>query len=159
MTQDAPILAVRDLRLSVRTDEGTAQILDFVDFSLSRGEVLGIVGESGCGKSTLVRAILGLPPKNAVIESGEIIFRGENLLALPPRQVATRIRGRAIGFIPQDPFLSFNPVFTIGRQMLEILRWSGLPDDPKDVKWTRETRASILKAGARSSARIFGTLC
>ena len=141
MTQDAPILAVRDLRLSVRTDAGTARILDFVDFNLSRGEVLGIVGESGCGKSTLVRVILGLPPKNAVIESGEIIFRGENLLALPPRQVATRIRGRAIGFIPQDPFLSFNPVFTIGKQMLEILRWSGLPDDPKDAKWTRETRA------------------
>ena len=96
MTQDAPILAVRDLRLSVRTDEGTAQILDFVDFSLSRGEVLGIVGESGCGKSTLVRAILGLPPKNAVIESGEIIFRGENLLALLPRQVLPRL-------LPENP--------------------------------------------------------
>ena len=151
MTSDGPILTVRDLSLSVATDEGRAQILDFVDFSLKRGEVLGIVGESGCGKSTLVRAILGLPPKNASIDTGEIVFRGENLLAMPPREVAAKIRGRAIGFIPQDPFQSFNPVFTVGKQMLEILRWSGVPGDPDDARWTAETRA-------RHRARLIDTL-
>ena len=139
MTSD-DILTVRDLSLSVRTDDGVAQILDFVDFSLARGEVLGIVGESGCGKSTLVRAILGLPPKDATIDTGQILFRGEDLLAMPAREVARKIRGRAIGFVPQDPFLAFNPVFTIGKQMLEILRWSGIPGDPSDVKWNAETR-------------------
>ncbi len=140
MTAAEPILEVRDLSLSVRTDAGVAHILDHVDFSLMKGEVLGIVGESGCGKSTLIRTVLGLPPRNARIGSGEILFRGENLLALPARQVAARIRGRAIGFIPQDPFLSFNPTFTIGKQMLEILRWSGLPDEPEGTKWDRQTR-------------------
>ena len=60
---DAPLLEVRNLRLSVRTDEGVAQILDHVELALPRGQILGVVGESGCGKSTLARAMLGIVPK------------------------------------------------------------------------------------------------
>lgn len=138
---DTPLLEVRDLSLSVKTDSGQAQILDYVDFSISKGEILGIVGESGCGKSTLMRTVLGLPPRQAIIKSGRILFRGEDLLAMSPKDVARRIRGRAIGFIPQDPFMSFNPTFRIGKQMLEILRWSGLPDEPEGTKWDAHTRA------------------
>ena len=141
MSRENSILEVRNLSLSVRTDNGVACILDHVDFAVSKGEVLGIVGESGCGKSTLVRAVLGLPPKDAIIGSGEILFRGENMLTMPQHEIAAKIRGRSIGFIPQDPFQSFNPVFTVGKQMLEILRWSGLPDDPPNVRWTKAVRA------------------
>ena len=151
MTAQDPILEVRDLSLSVKTDNGIARILDHIDFSVSRGEVLGIVGESGCGKSTLVRSILGLPPKGARIDSGEILFKSENLLTMPPREVARKIRGRAIGFIPQDPFMSFNPVFTIGKQMMEILRWSGLPEDPAGARYDRQTQG-------RHKTRLIDTL-
>ncbi|KJS20265.1 MAG: hypothetical protein VR78_01905 [Hoeflea sp. BRH_c9] len=138
---DTALLEVRDLSLSVKTDAGVARILDHIDFSIRRGEIVGLVGESGCGKSTVVRVLLGLLPKGAQIDSGRILFKGVDLLTLRPKDVARRIRGRSIGFIPQDPYQSFNPTFTVGKQMLEVLRWSGLPDEAPDTRWTRAVQA------------------
>jgi ABC-type glutathione transport system ATPase component len=69
-----PILEIRGLRLSIRTDEGIAQVLDHIDFTLERGRILGLVGESGCGKSTVIRAIIGILPAGARIEAGTIRF-------------------------------------------------------------------------------------
>jgi peptide/nickel transport system ATP-binding protein len=119
----APLLAVKNLRLSVKTDEGLARILDRVEVTLPRGKILGVVGESGCGKSTLVRAILGILPKGAAVESGEILFEGEDLLPLSERELVARVRGSRIGFIPQDPYLALNPVFKIGTQLLAAMGW------------------------------------
>ncbi|MBI1733657.1 MAG: ABC transporter ATP-binding protein [Candidatus Rokubacteria bacterium] len=118
-----PLLSVEGLRISIPTDGGLAQILDHVDLAIPRGRIVGVVGESGCGKSTLVRAVLGILPRAARIDAGRIMFAGEDLLTLPAGDMTRRIRGREIGFIPQDPFLAFNPVFTVGTQLLEILRW------------------------------------
>ncbi|MBV9858901.1 MAG: ABC transporter ATP-binding protein [Alphaproteobacteria bacterium] len=118
-----PILQVRGLKLSIRTDEGLAAVLDHVDFALAGGHILGIVGESGCGKSTLVRAIVGILPARAMIEAGHIHFLGEDLLGLSEAELNGRVRGRAIGFVPQDPYLALNPVFKVGAQLLEIMRW------------------------------------
>jgi peptide/nickel transport system ATP-binding protein len=123
-----PILEVRGVRLSISGDEGVAKILDHIDFTLERGRILGIVGESGCGKSTIIRAIIGILPAGARIEAGTIRFDGEDLLALDERVLNNRIRGSRIGFIPQDPYLALNPVFKVGTQLLEILRWHA-PDD------------------------------
>jgi oligopeptide/dipeptide ABC transporter ATP-binding protein len=117
------ILEVRELRLAIKTDEGLAKILDHIDFALESGRILGIVGESGCGKSTVARAILGILPTGARIEAGTIRFDGEDLLALGEHVLNTRIRGSLIGFIPQDPYLALNPVFKVGTQLLEIMRW------------------------------------
>jgi peptide/nickel transport system ATP-binding protein len=117
------LLTVEDLRLSIRTDEGVAQILDHVELRLRRGKILGVVGESGCGKSTLVKAILGILPRATTIESGRILFEGEDLLRVSERELARRIRGSRIGFIPQDPYLALNPVFRIGTQLLAVMRW------------------------------------
>jgi oligopeptide/dipeptide ABC transporter ATP-binding protein len=121
MSQKA-LLEVRGLCLAVRTDEGVAEILDHAELSLSRGRILGVVGESGCGKSTLARAILGVLPKAATVD-GEIAFEGENLLTLSDAEMTRRVRGSRIGFIPQDPYLALNPVFKVGAQLLPILRW------------------------------------
>jgi oligopeptide/dipeptide ABC transporter ATP-binding protein len=118
-----PIVEVSGLRVTIKTDEGDAKILDHIDFSLQRGRILGIVGESGCGKSTIIRAILGVLPGLARIEAGAIRFDGEDLLDFSERELNTRIRGSRIGFIPQDPYLALNPVFKIGTQLLEIMRW------------------------------------
>jgi oligopeptide/dipeptide ABC transporter ATP-binding protein len=114
---------VRQLSLSIRTDEGIARVLDHIDFALAPGHILGVVGESGCGKSTVIRAVLGILPQGAKVQSGEIRFDGRNLLALGEAELTRRIRGSRIGFVPQDPYLALNPVFKIGAQLLEIMRW------------------------------------
>jgi oligopeptide/dipeptide ABC transporter ATP-binding protein len=134
----APLLEVKNLRLTVRTDEGAAQILDRVELTLPRGRILGVVGESGCGKSTLVRTILGILPKGATVESGAILFEGEDLLALSERELVRRVRGSRIGFIPQDPYLALNPVFKIGTQLLAAMRWHA----PRPV---REHKARLVE--------------
>src|SRR5260221_727473 len=103
-----PLLSVRGLSVSIRTDEGRAEILDDVGLELERGRILGVVGESGCGKSTLIRAIVGILPKAATIERGEIWFGGENLLAFSEAELNEQVRSSRIGFIPQDPLLALN---------------------------------------------------
>ena len=132
-----PILEIRGLRLAIDTDEGIARILDHIDLAVERGRILGLVGESGCGKSTIIRAILGVLPSGERIGAGTIRFDGEDLLALPERELNLRIRGRRIGFIPQDPYLALNPVFKVGTQLTEILRWHG-PDRPAGTRRERQ---------------------
>src|SRR5690349_12530768 len=119
----AELLAVRDLRVEYATDRGPAQVLDGVNLEIAAGEVVGLVGESGCGKTTLARAILGILPLSARVRGGEVRFQGGDLLREPPAVVNDRIRGRAITFIPQDPFTSFSPVFTIETQIMDLLKW------------------------------------
>jgi peptide/nickel transport system ATP-binding protein len=126
------ILEVRDLRVSIRTDEGLASVLDQADLTIPRGRIVGVVGESGCGKSTLIRAILGILPATATVDGGEIIFDGEDLLAMDQQTMSRRIRGKAIGFIPQDPFLALNPVFRVGTQLFEIMRWHASMDGEEE---------------------------
>jgi len=120
---DDLVLAVDGLKISIATDDGLARVLDHVDLRIPRGRIVGVVGESGCGKSTLVRAILGILPRAARVERGRILIGGEDLLRLSQRELTRRIRGKEISFIPQDPYLALNPVFTVGTQLLEIMRW------------------------------------
>ncbi len=117
-----PLLRIRELCVSIRTDDGIASILDGVDLSVERGRILGVVGESGCGKSTLIRTIMGILPTNARVEAGEIMFEGEDLLVFSEAELNDRIRSNRIGFIPQDPLLALNPVFKVGTQLREIMR-------------------------------------
>jgi peptide/nickel transport system ATP-binding protein len=117
------LLEVEDLRVSFGTEQGVAEVLDGVNLTIRRGEIMGLVGESGCGKTTLAHAILGILAANARHEAGTIRFRGEDLLAMPRGQFDTDVRGRRITFIPQDPFGSFNPLFPIGAQTMEVMKW------------------------------------
>ena len=138
---DDLILDVRGLRISIATDEGVAQVLEHADLRIPRGKIVGVVGESGCGKSTVIRAVLDVLPRAAKVERGEIIFNGEDLLALGRREMSRRIRGKEIGFIPQDPYLALNPVFRIGTQLLEIMRWHAPSErDGKPAPFSRAAR-------------------
>jgi peptide/nickel transport system ATP-binding protein len=120
----AELLAVRGLRVDFATDRGPAQVLDAINLDIAAGEVVGLVGESGCGKTTLARAILGILPEGAArIRGGEVRFRGTDLLTQDPAIVNERVRGRAITFIPQDPFSSFSPLFPVGTQIMDLMKW------------------------------------
>jgi len=117
------LVEVENLFVSYATGHGAARVLDGVNLAIRPGEIMGLVGESGCGKTTLANAILGILPGNAACPDGTIRFRGEDLLRLPARQVGDEIRGRDITFIPQDPYGSFNPLFPIGTQVMEVMKW------------------------------------
>ena len=117
----APLLSVRDLRVSFPTrDGGRVNVVDGVSFDLGR-ERLGIVGESGSGKSMTGRAILRLIRPPGRVEAARLAFEGEELAALSERQMR-RLRGARISMVMQDPRYSLNPVMTVGRQIAEALR-------------------------------------
>ena len=115
------ILEVKNLNLGFQSEDIFRQALYDVSFSLEKGKMLSIVGESGCGKTMSAMSILGLIPKTARITSGEIHFNGENLLTKSQKEMQ-KIRGGKIALIPQDPMTSLNPLYTVGDQLLEIIK-------------------------------------
>ena len=116
----APLLEVKDLHTQFFTDSGVVQAVNGVSFDLREGESLGIVGESGCGKSVTALSIMGLVPEPGRVTSGEIRFRGEDLLRIP-HEAVREIRGRDIAMIFQDPLSSLNPVLKNGFQIEEAM--------------------------------------
>ncbi|MEU4841213.1 ABC transporter ATP-binding protein [Nocardia testacea] len=121
----APLLAVRDLAVAY-SGKLERPTVSGVSFEVRAGSTVAIVGESGSGKSTVVNAILRLLDRRVAV-GGSAEFRGRDVLRLPEREVK-RIRGREIGFVPQDPTSSLNPVRRIDRQVFEAFRASGLPE-------------------------------
>jgi oligopeptide/dipeptide ABC transporter ATP-binding protein len=116
---EPPVLDIRNLSVSYRTDRGTLRALRNVDMQIRPGRITGIVGESGCGKSTLISAIIRLLAPNAHIDGGSLLFRGNDLLGLDPEAMRA-LRGDEISMVFQDPMTSLNPVTTIGRLMLDV---------------------------------------
>ncbi|HJU32745.1 MAG TPA: ABC transporter ATP-binding protein [Hyphomicrobiaceae bacterium] len=121
-----PALEVSGLSLTIDTDEGAAQILDHADLVLEGGSIHGVVGESGCGKSTLLKAILGVLPARSRIDHGSIRLRRRELVGLSRETMQREVRGRQVGFIPQDPFQALNPVFRVETQLMEALVTHGV---------------------------------
>jgi ABC-type microcin C transport system duplicated ATPase subunit YejF len=141
------VLEIGDLTVAIDTDEGEAQILDHAHLSLAPGSIHGVVGESGCGKSTLLKAILGVLPKRSRVAGGSVRLGGRDLARLPRETLQREVRGREIGFIPQDPFQALNPVFRVETQLMEALATHGLRGHPRaDRKAMRAHLGSLLKA-------------
>ncbi len=124
------LLEVRDLRISFGTEAGIVRVLDGVNLSIRRGAIMGLVGESGCGKTTLARSVLGILPPNARNDGGSIRFDGMDILAMNRTAFERDIKGRRITFVPQDPYGSFNPLFRIGDQIMELMKWKSPRRDP-----------------------------
>lgn len=117
-------LQVRGLTVSFRTTDGKVQAVRNIDFDLNKGETLAIVGESGSGKSVTSKAILGILANNAMVEGGDIIYDGKDLLKISEEDFH-RIRGDKIAMIFQDPMSSLNPIVKIGRQLTEAMILKG----------------------------------
>ncbi|ACB86305.1 ABC transporter ATP-binding protein [Natranaerobius thermophilus] len=117
---NSTLLELKNLKTHFNTPDGTVSAVDDVNFQISTGETVGIVGESGCGKSVTSLSIMRLLPDTAQI-SGEISFRGEDLLQKSESQMR-QIRGNEMSMIFQEPMTSLNPVYTIGNQISETLR-------------------------------------
>ena len=118
MSEAAPLLSVRDLRVAFHTRRGTLVALDGVSFDIAPGEILGVVGESGAGKSLTGTAVIGLLDPPGRIDGGEIWLEGRRIDTLPPAEMR-RVRGRQIGAIFQDPLTSLHPLLTVGAQLEE----------------------------------------
>ena len=114
------LLEVKDLRTSFRTDDGVVNAVGGVNFTIEKGETLGIVGESGCGKSVTCLSIMGLNNRKTTISSGEAMWKGKNLIGMSPKELR-EIRGDEIAMIFQDPMTSLNPVHKIGSQLTEAI--------------------------------------
>ena len=124
MTSKENKLHVNNLTISFRTTNGKVQAVRGINFDLARGETLAIVGESGSGKSVTSKAILGILAGNSIVEDGEIIYDGKDLLKIPEDEFH-KIRGDKIAMIFQDPMSSLNPIVKIGRQLTEAMLLKG----------------------------------
>jgi oligopeptide/dipeptide ABC transporter, ATP-binding protein, C-terminal domain len=120
-THKPPLLEVKNLRIEFPTRHGTLTPVHDVSFSVDAGEVLGVVGESGAGKSMTGSAIIGLLEPPGRIAGGEIRLNGERIDNLGPAALS-RVRGRKIGMVFQDPLTSLNPLFTVGQQLVQTIR-------------------------------------
>lgn len=115
------LLATENLSVAFPRGKDIAFAADGVTFALARGRTLGLVGESGSGKSITLRAILGLVPRPGAVVGGHVWWKGRDLVSASPESIR-EVRGREISLVPQDPSTSLNPVYSVGRQLQDVLR-------------------------------------
>jgi peptide/nickel transport system ATP-binding protein len=120
IVERTPILEIRDLHVSFKTESGRVQAVRGVDVTVHEGELLGIVGESGSGKSVTFLAAMGLLPKSAMV-TGSVQIRGQELVG-QKRKTMQRARGKRIAMIFQDPLSALNPTHKVGSQIVEMIR-------------------------------------
>ena len=126
------LLQVQNLVVEFAGRRGTLRALDDISFDIAPGEILGVVGESGAGKSLTGASIIGLLEPPGRIASGQILLEGQRIDNLPYEQMR-HIRGRKIGAIFQDPLTSLNPLYTVGRQLVETIQ-THLPVDAQEAR-------------------------
>jgi peptide/nickel transport system ATP-binding protein len=118
------ILQISGLKLWYKIYKGYSKVLDGVDLRVGKGQKVGIVGEAGCGKTTTVKAILSiLPERRHVMPEGQIMYKGRNVLEMSAKELG-RLRSGEISMIYQEPSAALNPVFTIGEQMMDVVKYS-----------------------------------
>lgn len=131
-TQKDTILEVRDLSVSFDVYGNVSHVLDGVSFKVKNRERVGLVGESGCGKTTTLKAILNILPKNAIVNSGEVLFEGQNVFKMRDAKL-TSMRRTGAGMIFQDPSSALNPVFNIKKQFITALKYAKPKNTPTQV--------------------------
>lgn len=118
-----PVVNLNGVSVWYRVYGGVLKVLDGVNLSVSAGQKVGIVGETGCGKTTTMKAILRILPSNALVPHGNVFFKGKDVLKMGRRELQ-ELRGQGIAMIFQDPTAAQNPVFTVGEQIGEVIRYT-----------------------------------
>ena len=159
MEVQSPLLSVDNLKTHFFSQEGTLKAVDGVNFQISRGETLGIVGESGCGKSVTAQSILRiLPPNGRIVEGKVLLNRNGTTVDLarlsPDSREVREIQGKEIAMIFQEPMTSFSPVYTIGNQISEAIR---LHQDTTKKEAMEETLAVLTRVGMPKPAEIINS--
>ncbi len=119
-----PLLEIKDLHVYFKVYEGILKVLSGVDFRVGKKEKVGLIGETGCGKTTTMKAIMRiLPTMSARIPKGKILFEGKNILEMDSRDLQ-KVRRRNISIVFQDPTAALNPVFKVGEQLADVIKYS-----------------------------------
>ena len=142
---NAKELEIRNLVVSFRTNKGIVHAVRGINLTLEKGETLAIVGESGSGKSVSAKAILGIEAPNAIIEDGEVLYHGQNLLTFSEEEF-NRIRGNKITMVFQDPMSSLDPIVKIGTQMTEASILNGKTNQKLAKKELNDNLKNLSKA-------------
>ena len=137
------IISVKNLIISFRTNNGTVKAVRDVSFDIEKGETLAIVGESGSGKSVTMRAVMGILAGNSIVEGGEILFDGMDLLKIPEEDFH-HLRGNKISMIFQDPLSSLNPIIKIGKQLTEAMILNGKANQ-RESRADYKAKLKVLK--------------
>ncbi len=145
-----PLLEIRDLQVAFATQSGMVPAVNGVSLTLLQGETLAIVGESGSGKTTTALSVINLLPGAAEITGGSILFDGVDLTKLSEKELEG-VRGKQIGFVPQDPMSNLNPVWRIGFQVEETLVANGKAQRGQDAK--KKAIAVLENAGLGDAAQ------
>ena len=133
MTNTEPALRVANLRLSYLTRQGEVQAVRGVSFELARGESLGLVGESGCGKTSIANCLMRLLPDNARLTAGQVFLDGQDLMLLPEDEMR-RWRWRRIAMVFQAAMNALDPVYKVGRQVVEAIEAHGVAATPAEAR-------------------------
>jgi len=147
-TSAAPLLEIKGLKIGFKTQAGYVDAVRGVDLTLRQGESLAIVGESGSGKSTTATSIIDLLPGTGTVTGGQILFEGRDLTKASKAEMQA-LRGREIGYVPQDPMSNLNPVWSIGFQVEEAIRANGVATGKQAV---RERAIEVLKEAGLGDA-------
>jgi len=116
------LLQIKDLHIRYETADGVVRAVNGANLTIKSGETLGLVGETGAGKTTVAKGVMQLiPSPPGVIDDGQILFNGTDLLKMPPEEMRS-VRGKEISMIFQDPMSALNPVMTVGEQIAEVIR-------------------------------------
>lgn len=143
---DHNMLEIRDLHVYFRVYEGISRVLDGVSLHVAKGETVGFAGETGCGKTVTMKAVMGMlriPP--VIIPQGEIFMNGRDVLKMSPKELL-RIKGSEISMIFQDPMNALNPVFAIGEQLRDIIRFAGKYRSNGEILSKKEVHDKAISA-------------
>ncbi|KQM24247.1 ABC transporter ATP-binding protein [Frigoribacterium sp. Leaf8] len=147
-SSSTPLLEIKGLKIGFKTQAGYVDAVRGVDLTIRQGESLAIVGESGSGKSTTATSIIDLLPGTGEVTGGQILFEGKDLTKVSASEMQA-IRGRDIGYVPQDPMSNLNPVWSIGFQVEEAIRANGVATGKQAV---RQRAIDVLKEAGLNDA-------
>ncbi len=146
------LLEIKDLNVGYKTYRGVTSVLYDLNLEVKRNETIGVIGESGCGKTTTMKTINQILADNAVIKSGEVNFRGKDVLKMKKKDLV-KLRRRYVSMIPQDPTASLNPLFKVKTQMKDILKYSR--EDGEELDFKEETIKLFNSVALADPERVY----